>query len=275
MSLKTLADRNKPQAGDAPRPARLSSSSTDKAAEKGQARRSVGLLDRMTRPLLTLAAAAALGVGATLLAASLEERARWLDPSWRAPDPYRSIDSVWAGRDSLGPEVGLRAQLDRPRAYFVRASEGEAFAAPLYPSDARQPSNPVRVVLLEPQGAPSEAVFANWVLAVGEVGTVVELFGRPVAPDAAVRERVAQALSIQGLALAQDALFFDPYGEARIAPDGPSPVTPIVAMTAMGVSALLALMAWWRRIPERHAPTPQRTKKGALLGERAPSSKRG
>lgn len=215
--------------------------STQNSAEKGPKRRAPLKIARFRHAVLTLAAATILLCGGVLLGAAVENRLAWLAALSKGPPPFKALgDGALSETGTVG-EVALRAQIDSPRAYYVAMGRAEAFAAPLYPPEADQPSDPVTTVLLEPAGAPAEKDFANWVQSVGPTSVVVQFLGRRAAPDEATREHVAEALAAEGLRLAPDAEFIDPHHRPRRIELAPPSFGLGLGASVIGLGALTGL----------------------------------
>ncbi|MEM9725365.1 MAG: hypothetical protein AAF909_07875 [Pseudomonadota bacterium] len=184
-------------------------------------------------------------IGLVLMGAAALERWDRAGRLAAQPPPLAPLDQLLANRSwPAGRAMSVRAQLDRPRAYFLPLgrSQAQAFTAPLYPPDETDLSATVQALLLEPEGAPPDAVFVNWVSGVGPRATVVELSGRVVEPGAEFRALAAQAFAAEGLTIAPDALFIDPF-DAIIAPAPALRMLPLGLATAVSLMGLVLLIA--------------------------------
>lgn len=196
-------------------------------------------------------------LGLVMLAGSLQTRWAYSAVAEGPPPAVTPLPTDAPVAPGRFGEVALQAQLDRPRAYL--AAGGAVWLAPLYPPDAERPADPVRAMVFERDGAVPEAAFAHWVLAVGRAGTLVELRGAKVDPHSALRRQAAAALRAEGLNLAEDAVFIDPFLRSRREELAPTRLALPFSLSVMALGAGLALFGYWRRRADRkraEAPAP-------------------
>ncbi|MEL6977616.1 MAG: hypothetical protein AAGM38_02920 [Pseudomonadota bacterium] len=212
---------------------------------------------RWRRAALTLSALALMSVGFLVLGAALADRAAKIALADGPPPPFSSLAEALAAPPSPTGEIALRAQLDLPRAYIIRDGIRDAFVAPLYAETDQRPGDEVAAVLFEPSGAAPDAAFANWARAAGPAGTIVEFRGAPARAGPRTRRRIAEALESEGLTLAPDAVFIEPFLESRRRELAPSAAPLVFGGLVIAAGALLGLYGALARPRRRGEGTPR------------------
>ena len=244
--------------------------SGEKSAENRPRRRKPLNIGWARHLVMGLGAAVIMFSGGVLLGGAAERYFEWLSALADSPPAFTALSPAAFENTGLAGEIGLAAQIDSPRSYFIDIGGREAFMAPLYPPDANEASNPVNVILLERAGAPAEEDFANWVRAVGPTAVVIEFLGRQFEPDDQTRARVAAALEAEGLRLAPGALFVDPHHRPRRVELAPRTFGMTFGGFVIGLGALLGLytMQSLRRERRRRARMARRAEARKAREER-------
>ena len=249
--------------------------SGEKTAEKRAKRRAPLKIGGARHLVMGLGAAIIMFCGGVLLGGAMERYFEWLSALSDPPPAFSPLGPEAFEKEGLGGEIGVAAQIDSPRSYFIAMGRKEAFVAPLYPPEAETPSNPVTAVLLEPAGAPAEEDFANWVQSVGGVGVIIQFLGKRAAPDETTRARVAEALQAEGLRLSPNAVFIDPHHRSRRAELAPRTFGITLGASVIGLGALLGLVTLRSAERERRRRARQARRQAARAAKEKRKSAKG